>query len=133
VFQDVYPKEIVGLFFFMVLLGLCQVAGIGGGGIDEPMNMAFYDFDTKQAVALSSFIILCCTIARIIYTWKTMDPEKPNVIATYYCICVVMLPTSLAGSQIGGYFLKAFPAIAIQFVLFIVLVLLAIQAYRKAV
>ena len=73
-----YPLEIIGTFMFMVLMGLCQVAGIGGGGIDEPMSMAFFGFDTREAVALSSFIIFFCTIVRTIYTWKAMDPEKPN-------------------------------------------------------
>jgi uncharacterized membrane protein YfcA len=58
-------------------MGLCQVAGIGGGGIDEPMNMAFFKFGTTEAVALSSFIILICTCVRSIYTRKTKDPEKP--------------------------------------------------------
>lgn len=41
-----YAIEYVGTFVFFILMGLCQVAGIGGGGIDEPMNMAFFKFDT---------------------------------------------------------------------------------------
>jgi uncharacterized membrane protein YfcA len=128
----IYPGEIAGTFVFTVMMALCQVAGIGGGGIDEPMNMAFYKFNTKESVALSSFIILICTIVRTIYTWRTKDPEKPHRIVTDYGLAVIMMPTSLAGSQIGAVVLHTCPAIVIQSLLFIVLVLLAIQAWRKA-
>ena len=110
---EIYPSEIAGTFVFTVMMALCQVAGIGGGGIDEPMNMAFYKFNTKQAVALSSFIIMNCTIIRTIYTWRTRDPEKPNRIVTDYGLAVLMMPTSLAGSQIGSIVLHSCPAIVI--------------------
>jgi uncharacterized membrane protein YfcA len=127
-----YPIEYIGTFVFMLLMGLCQVAGIGGGGIDEPMNMAFFKFDTTQAVALSSFIIFFCTIVRTIYTWKTKDPEKPNNVATDYSLAVIMMPTTLAGNQIGVIVLHSSPAIVIQTLLFLLLTGLAIQAYFKA-
>jgi hypothetical protein len=110
---QIYPIEIAGTFVFTVMMALCQVGGIGGGGIDEPMNMAFYKFNTKQAVALSSFIILICTIVRTIYTWRTKDPEKPYRIVTDYGLAVVMMASSLAGSQIGAIVLHTCPAIVI--------------------
>lgn len=60
--------------------------------------MAFFKFDTEQAVALSSFIIFFCTIVRTLYTWRNRDPEKPNNVATDYSLAVIMMPTTLAGN-----------------------------------
>lgn len=101
------------------------MAGIGGGGIDEPLNMAFFKFDTKRAVALSSFIILMCTLCRTIYTFKARDPEKPHKTVVDYSLAVIMMPTTLAGSQLGVFVLHASPAIIIQTLLTITLALLA--------
>jgi uncharacterized membrane protein YfcA len=73
-----YLREYFGMVAFMIVMALCQVAGVGGGGINEPLNMAFFEFKTKEAVGLSSFIILICTLCRTVYTFKARNPDKPN-------------------------------------------------------
>ena len=63
--------EIGGLLTFSLVMALCVVAGIGGGGIAVSLIIAFFHFTTKPAVALSSFSILINSIMRYLYNWKT--------------------------------------------------------------
>ena len=127
-----YLSEYFGMLAFMIVMALCQVAGIGGGGLDEPLNMAFFKFNTKEAVGLSSFIILLCTICRTVYTFKARNPDKPNQVVVDYSLAVIMMPTTLAGSQIGVLVLHTSPAVVIQTLLTLTMALLAYQSYRKA-
>jgi uncharacterized membrane protein YfcA len=126
-----YLSEYFGMVAFMIVMALCQVAGIGGGGLDEPLNMAFFKFDTKAAVGLSSFIILICTLGRTVYTFKARNPDKSNQVVVDYSLAVIMMPTTLAGSQIGVFVLHVSPAVIIQTLLTLTMVLLAYQSYRK--
>lgn len=48
-----------------------------------------------------------------------------------YSLATIMLPTTLAGSQIGTYVLEAFPAVLINGMLVVLLAVLAIQSARK--
>ena len=106
--------EMIGVFFFAFIMALCTVAGIGGGGIAISLIIAFFNFTTKEAVAISSLSILVCTMMRFIYNFKTMHPEKKNVILIDYSLVTIMMPTTIAGSQFGSVILKMFPALFIQ-------------------
>ena len=107
------PLEWVGVFVFGFVMALCTVAGIGGGGIALSMLLAFFKFETKPGVAVSSFSILVCTTMRFFYNFWTKHPEKKYMNVLDYSLASIMMPTTLAGSQIGGYVLKGFPALYI--------------------
>ena len=77
--KTVFPvekKEWFGLVLFAIVMALCNVAGIGGGGIANPMLQLFFVFSTKSAVAVSSCTIFCCSLLRLAYNWKDKHPEK---------------------------------------------------------
>lgn len=74
------------------------------------MNEAFFSFETEQAIALSNFLILASSVVRVIYTWRVKNPDKPGTVATDYSVAVLMMPTALAGTQIGGILLRTAPA-----------------------
>ena len=38
------PLEYVGIFVFMVVMALSNIAGVGGGGVAIPIIMAFFSF-----------------------------------------------------------------------------------------
>lgn len=133
--KSVFPTstlEVVGLLTFAVVMALCTVAGIGGGGIAVSLIIAFFNFTTKHAVAISSLSILVCTVMRFIYNFKTMHPEKKGVVLIDYGLVTIMMPTTIAGSQIGSIILRTFPALLIQVFLTVLLALLSLQSYRKA-
>lgn len=107
------PLEWAGIFVFGFIMALCTVAGIGGGGIANSMLLAFFKFETKPAVAISSFSILVCTTMRFFYNFRTRNPDKPTMNVLDYGLASIMMPTTLAGSQIGGYILLMFPSLYI--------------------
>ena len=133
--KDVFPltmQEMIGVFTFAFIMALCTVAGIGGGGIAISLIIAFFNFTTKPAVAISSLSILVCTIMRFIYNFRTMHPEKKNVVLVDYSLVTIMMPTTIAGSQLGSIILKIFPSIIIQIMLTLLLAGLTVQSVRKA-
>ena len=132
--KDVFPQEPlewVGIFVFGFIMALCTVAGIGGGGIAISMLIAFFKFETKPAVAISSFSILVCTTMRFFYNFKTLNPEKPHMNVLDYGLASIMMPTTLAGSQIGGYVLLIFPSLYIQVFLTLLLAFLTWMTTKK--
>mmetsp|Transcript_47848 Transcript_47848/g.63270 ORF Transcript_47848/g.63270 Transcript_47848/m.63270 type:complete len:128 (+) Transcript_47848:503-886(+) len=124
--------EMIGVFTFAFIMALCTVAGIGGGGVAISLIIAFFNFQTKQAVAISSLSILMCTIMRYVYNFNTMHPEKNGVVLIDYSLVAIMMPTTIAGSQVGAIILKTFPALLIQVFLTLLLVFLLYQSYQKA-
>ena len=114
-------------------MALCTVAGIGGGGVANSMLIAFFKFDTKPAVAISSFSILVCTTFRFFYNFNTRNPEKPQMNVLDYGLASIMISTTLAGSQIGGYILLIFPSIFIQGFLTLLLAYLTYLTTTKGI
>ena len=89
------------------------MAGIGGGGIATSILMAMFFFNTKEAIAISTLTILVCSLMRYIYNINTKHPEKENMNIVDYGIASIMMPLTLAGSQLGGYILDMSPNIII--------------------
>ena len=94
----VYGIEVVGLIIFCAFMALANVAGVGGGGVAIPLIMAFFGFDTKTAIAISSFTIFCCTTARFFLNINSKHPEKPTVTEIDYGMSTVMMPATLVGA-----------------------------------
>ena len=129
----VFGLEIGGIIVFSIIMALSNIAGIGGGGIAVPVLIAFFYFTTKTAIAISSFSIFLTTLARFIMNFKERHPEKNNVVVIDYDLVCIMMPTNLAGAQIGALILVTFPSLIIQIILTITLLFLAIQSVFKAI
>jgi hypothetical protein len=43
----IFPKEWGGYITVTLLMALCNVAGIGGGAIDQPIMQVFFGFEIK--------------------------------------------------------------------------------------
>lgn len=127
--------EVAGLATFGVIMALCTVAGIGGGGVANSMLIYFFKFETKPAVAISSFSILVCTTFRFFYNFNSKHPDKAksHINVLDYGLASIMMPTTLAGSQIGGYILLLFPSIYIQIALTLLLAFLTYQTTVKGI
>lgn len=117
---------------FSIIMALSNIAGIGGGGIAVPVLIAFFHFKTKTAIAISSFSIFLTTLARFIMNFKERHPEKDNVVVIDYDLVAIMMPTNLAGAQIGALILVTFPSSVILTILTITLGLLSVASVFKA-
>ena len=122
----VLPLEIGGIITFSLIMALSNVAGVGGGGIAIVILIAMFTFDTKPAIAISSFSIFLTTLARFIMNFKQRHPEKDNVVVIDYDLVAIMMPTTLAGAQFGAIILVAFPTVIITGLLTLMLGALAI-------
>ena len=107
------PLEIGGIIVFAIIMMLSNIAGIGGGGVAIPIIMSMFYFSTKPAIAISSFSIFLTTLARFIMNFREKHPEKGNVVVIDYDLVAIMMPTTLAGAQIGALILITFPSLII--------------------
>ena len=126
-----YPMEIVGIVVLAVLMMLCTVAGIGGGGITVPLLSVFFRFEFKEATAISGFSILICSIARYIFNFRQMHPKKKAVVIDYG-LAIVMLPTVMMGSFIGVIMNAILPDLILSICLTLLLSFLTVQSGVKA-
>ena len=85
------------------------MAGVGGGSIVTPLCMVFYGFLTKDAVAVSAFATFAATMGSFITSFKNRHPEKKSVVLLDYALTNLMMPSTLAGAQIGSFILIIFP------------------------
>lgn len=92
------PLEIGGIIIFAIVMALSNIAGVGGGGVAIPIIMAFFFFNTKPAIAISSFSIFITTFARFFMNFRERHPEKDNVVVIDYDLVCIMMPTTLAGA-----------------------------------
>ena len=106
-------KEWAGTFLFAAFMLLANVGGIGGGGIAIPMCMYFFGFDTKPAIAVSSFSIMWSTIGRFFFNWGERHPEKDKMVVIDYSMTNVMMPLTLIGTLIGAFIYMSFPDLLI--------------------
>ena len=116
VHKDLFPlqaKEWIGTFAFAAFMLLANVGGIGGGGIAIPMCMYFFGFDTKPAIAVSSFSIMFSTIGRFFFNFNERHPEKKKMVAIDYNLTNVMMPLTLIGTLIGAFVYMTFPDLMI--------------------
>ena len=111
---------------------LANVGGIGGGGIAIPMCMYFFGFDTKPAIAVSSFSIMFSTIGRFFFNFKERHPEKKKMVAIDYSMTNVMMPLTLIGTKIGAFVYMTFPDLLILIILTVLLFVLSITSTKKA-
>ena len=116
-----------------LIMALSNVAGIGGSELAIPIVMAMFHFTTKPAIAITSFSIFLTTLGRFIMNFKQAHPEKKNCVSIDYDLVSIMMPTTLAGTQIGALILISFPALYITIILTVLLLFLTIQTLRKAI
>lgn len=127
--KGVFPPlgvEIGGIFAIIGIKVLSTMAGVGGGAIVTPFCMVFFGFETKAAVAVSAFVTFAATVGNFITAFKQRHPDKSNVVLLDYGLAAIMMPTTLAGSQIGARLLLILPTPVIQILLVIMIILLGI-------
>jgi uncharacterized membrane protein YfcA len=101
--------EIAGIILLVVLKVCLAIAGIGGGSLVVALAMALFGFTTKPAIALSSFATFISTLGAFFFNFRLRHPDKPQCVLVDYGLACLMMPTTLAGAQIGAMMLSIFP------------------------
>ena len=109
------------------------MAGVGGGGIVTPLCMVFYGFFTKDAVAVAAFATFAATLGSFVTSFKQKHPQKKSTVLIDYGLTCIMMPSTLAGAQIGSFILLVFPTPVVQILLVLMLIALGLQSLRKGI
>lgn len=125
------PKEIVGIIVLPILLGLANIAGIGGGGVVIPLAMGCWGFETTAAVAISNSTVFLGAIIR--YSCFSIKEKHPHADRTVidYNIASIMIPAVFLGSFTGLYLAKLIPEAVITIILTVILFYMTYNTYKK--
>lgn len=124
----IYQSEFIGFLILPALVGLANVAGIGGGGITVPIVMICWGFSTKESVAISGATIFVGSVVRFFYSIDRKHPEK-KATSIDYGIVIVMLPLVIVGSFVGVIVNILLPPIILSSILTLLLVFLTWNSF----
>ena len=77
------------------------------------MLIVLFGFSTKEAVTVGAFATFLATASSFIANFKQRHPEKSHSVLLDYGVTSIMMPTTLAGAQIGSYLLVILPTILV--------------------
>ena len=80
--KDIFPlfhRELLGMIFVLLALLGTNIGGAPGGGLVMPIATYFFNFDVKNAIAISNFSILLSTAIRYAYSYKLKNPLRDGV------------------------------------------------------
>ena len=109
-----------------MLIALCNVAGIGGGGINVSVWIILLGLTAKQSLAISSFCIFTGAFVRFLLNFKEKHPFR-EATSIDYTIVMMMFPMFLLGTMIGTKISIAVPDVFLLAFTTIVLALLSIH------
>ena len=67
------------MVFVLIALFGTNIGGIPGGGLVIPISTFFFNFDVKNAIALSNFSILLSTAIRYAHGYNVKNPLRDGV------------------------------------------------------
>ena len=65
-----FALEFIGSFFTIFIVALANSGGLASGGVVIPVSLAFFKFDTREALAISNMTILISSLIRLIISFK---------------------------------------------------------------
>ncbi|EAR82395.2 sulfite exporter TauE/SafE (macronuclear) [Tetrahymena thermophila SB210] len=116
--KNLFPMtltELLGSVVILVVVGIGQAAGIGGGLIVVPVLMSFFGYETKKSIALVFITIFSASLGNLMSFMKQKSKDGGPVID--YRIVVLSLPTIMVGSIYGVALNKFIPQIVLAFAL----------------
>ena len=75
-------------------------AGIGGGGLNVPLFIIFFNFLIAEAIPLSHAAVMANSVAQFIINWNKKHPEADRPSVDYFAP-LILLPAQLGGNNIG--------------------------------
>ena len=117
----------------IAVLTTVNIAGIGGGGTMVPTSQGFFNFDPKNAIAISNIsITLSSTIRYILTAWKHHPLKNGKGLLIDMNLALIMLPMVVSGVSFGVIANINVPSIVIIACYALFLVLIGIQLFLKA-
>lgn len=117
--------ELLGSVVILVVVGVGQAAGVGGGLIVVPVLMSFFGYETKKSIALVFVTIFSASLGNLMSYMKQKGKDGGPIID--YKIVVLSLPTIMIGSIYGVALNKFLP----QAVISVMLIFFILQSLSK--
>ena len=114
-----------------ILLGISNIAGIGGGGLIIPASIALFGFSTREAIAISNATIFGGSLVRFfLFSIKERHPNK-NATIINYTVANIMMPVVLTGSYVGAILNIVVPESILGIVMTMLLIFLTYNTFKR--
>lgn len=102
--KDLFPDwrtlDIIGMVLILIACVLANVAGIGGGSVFMPILLIIFQYNTNDAVPMSSCVTCGVQLCRLIISYWERHP-KANRPAIDYALAGVFTPSIVLGTSFG--------------------------------
>lgn len=122
--------ELLGSLLILLLGGLANAGGLGGGALMIPILLIIFNYDSTKAVMTAYVIVFGGAFGNFIVVLNNKDPitHKVNINFDLASLC---LPPLLVGTVFGVFTSKLSPEILIIGLLIIILLQTFIKSLKK--
>lgn len=125
-----FSLEFIGTFFTIFIVALANSGGLASGGVVIPISLAFFKFDTREAIAISNMSIFVATLIRLLISLRQV--KKQETVPIEYGIAAIAVPLCVTGAVLGVMLSITIPEIVIASGFTIILLILFVFTFRKA-
>ena len=110
--KDLWPmdqwQEWFGVFFTVIWITACFLAGMSGGGTLVPLMRIIFKFSASDAIIISNISLAAGALLCFILNFRKNHPKKkdldgkPAGLLIDLNVAIVMLPMGVIGSAIGA-------------------------------
>lgn len=131
--KDLFPMSIteyLGVILVILLAGLSNAGGIGGGAIMMPILILLFGFVPHYAIPISQVIIFGGSLIAIVMKLPSRHPTRDKPLIFYDLILLTTSPL-LLGISTGVMLNEIFPSWIIELLLTIVLAYMTFNTSKK--
>lgn len=125
-------REVFGSLLLVLLLGMCNVGGMGGSFIASPILMMIFNFDTIPAIRITYCMSLSGAIGVFITNCRNRAPNSRKPLIDYDT-ALLCIPVMVAGASIGTIANSFLPPIACLSVLVLLCLIALVKCWKKAI
>jgi uncharacterized membrane protein YfcA len=127
-----FPKEIIGIIIFVAMAMMSAAAGVGGGSIMVPILLIFFNFSTKEAIALTNGLIFFAGIVKFILSLNKKHPKIKHRTIIEYNMVLIIIPSLLLGAFVGSIISSMLPELVQVAGLILVLIIATYKGFKKS-
>ncbi len=106
--------------------------GIGGGAICVPLQQVLLRIPLRRAIANSAATILCVSSVGAVFKNATLWSEHHIALSRSLQLALMLIPTAILGSYLGGHLTHALPRRAVRIVFIVFMLAMAGLTFSNA-
>lgn len=120
-----------GCIALFISCSIAAAGGIGGGGLNVPILLVFFQFDYKTAVVLSLCTVLGNYTSQSTVNFNKRHPYKQSRPLIYYDAVLCLLPAQIGGSNIGVIISLVSPETILLILAIFVITYAGLKTFKK--